>query len=204
MSRLLSHERLYVRFLTLFVLGTVIFVLAWTVSYLFLPEGVLRGRTGAAILAGDEAAGSFVAEWIKIMALNVVVGAVIVAGNRILRYKRFPLGYLPPLVWYTLYGVFLGTNSFSLPMADRMAPSLAVLGRSGPYEMAAYMLVAVATYSLPLYEVRSLRNLFARKSEPVIPRPKLSLTVEQWVGLGLGIAILIAAGAREAHMIMSM
>ena len=62
MKRLLCHKRLYVRFLALFGLGVVLFTLAWTLSYYFLPEGVLRGCTGSAILAGDEAAGSFSAE----------------------------------------------------------------------------------------------------------------------------------------------
>ena len=41
-------------------------------------------------------------------------------------------------------------------------------------------------------------------SEPIIPKPKFSLTIEQWVGLGLAIAVLLAANAREAYMIMSL
>ena len=201
MKQLLCHERLYVRFLALFGLGVVLFTLTWTLSYLFLPEGVLRGRTGSAMLVGDEAAGSFIAEWLRIVALNLMMGSLIVLANRIFHFKGFPLGYLIPLGWLTQYAVLLGTNSFSIPLPERLAPSLAVLGRAGLYEIAAYMLVAVATYSLPLYEAK---RLFPPKSEPIIPKPKFSLTVEQWVGLGLAIAILIAANAWEAYMIVTL
>ena len=201
MKRLLCHERLYVRFLALFGLGAVLFTLTWTLSYYFLPEGVLRGRTGSAILAGDEAAGSFSAEWLRIVALNLMAGSLIVLANRIYRYKGYPLGYIIPLAWLTVYAVFLGTNSFSIPLPERMAPSLAVLGRSGLYEMAAFMLVAVATYSINLYEVT---RLIPADYVPVTPKPRFSLTLEQWVGLGLAIVVLLAATAREAYMIMSL
>jgi len=201
MKRLLCHERLYVRFLALLGFGAVLFTLSWTLSYFFLPEGVLRGRTGSAMLAGDEAAGSFVAEWLKIVTLNLMAGSLIVVANRIYRYRGYPLGYIIPLAWLTVYAVFLGTNSFSIPLPERMAPSLAVLGRSGLYEMAAFMLVAVATYSINLYEVT---RLIPADYVPVTPKPRFSLTLEQWVGLGLAIVVLLAATAREAYMIMSL
>ena len=201
MKGLLYHERLYVRFLALFGLGAALFTLTWTLSYFFLPEGVLRGRTGSAMLAGDEAAGSFVAEWLKIVTLNLMAGSLIVVANRIYRYRGYPLGYIIPLAWLTVYAVFLGTNSFSIPLPERMAPSLAVLGRSGLYEMAAFMLVAVATYSINLYEVT---RLIPADYVPVTPKPRFSLTLEQWVGLGLAIVVLLAATAREAYMIMSL
>lgn len=201
MKQLLCHERLYVRFLALFGLGVVLFTLAWTLSYFFLPEGVLRGRTGSAILAGDEAAGSFSAEWLRIVALNLMAGSLIVLANRIYRFRGYPLGYIIPLAWLTTYAVCLGTNSFSIPLPERMAPSLAVLGRTGLYEIAAFTLVAVATYSINLYKVT---RFIPPTYEPIIPKPKFSLTLEQWIGLGLAIAVLLAANAREAYMIVTL
>ena len=51
MYRLLRHENLLIRFLALYGLGLVIFLFAWALSYRFLPEGMLRGRSGAAALA---------------------------------------------------------------------------------------------------------------------------------------------------------
>lgn len=201
MKGLLIHKRLYVRFLALFGIGAVLFTLMWTLSYFFLPEGVLRGRTGSAILAGDEAAGSFIAEWLRIVALNLMAGSLIVLANRIYRYKGFPLGYIVPLAWLSIYAIFLGTNSFSIPLPERMAPSLDVFGRTGLYEMAAFTLLAVATYSINLYEVT---RFIPPTYEMVAPKPKFSLALEQWIGFGLAIAVLLAANAREAYMILNL
>lgn len=201
MKRLLCHERLCVRFLALFGLGVVLFTLAWTLSYLFLPEGVLRGRTGGAILVGDEAANSFFAEWLPIIAVNLFSASMIVLSNRIYRYKGIPLGYTIPLVMMTMYAVCLGTNSFSMPLPERMAPSLAVLGRTGLYEIAAFTLASVATYSINLYEVT---QFIPATYTHVTPKPKFSLALEQRIGLGLSIAILLAANAREAYMILAL
>jgi len=201
MKRLLCNKRLYIRFLSLFGLGVLLFTLAWTLSYFFLPEGVLRGRTGSAMLAGDEAAGSFLAEWLRIVVLNLMAGALIVLANRIYRFRGFPLGYIIPLAWLTIYAVFLGTNSFSIPLPERMAPSLAVFGRTGLFEMAAFTLLAVATYSINLYEVT---RFIPPTYEPVTPKPKFSLTLDQWVGLGLAIVVLLTANAREAYMIVTL
>jgi hypothetical protein len=201
MKRLLCHDSLYVRFLALFGLGLVLFTLAWTLSYYLMPEGVLRGRTGSAMLAGDEAAGSFIAEWLRIVALNLLAGSLIVLANRIYRFRGYPLGYIIPLAWLTTYAICLGTNSFSIQLPERMAPSLAVFGRTGLYEIAAFTLVAAATYSINLYDVT---RFIPPTYEPVTPKPEFSLTLEQWVGLGLAIAVLLAANAREAYMIVSL
>ncbi len=199
MKKLLCHERLYVRFLALFGLGLALFMLAWTLSYLFLPEGIIRGRTGGAMLVRDKAADSFLAEWLPIAAVNLFGASMIVLSNRIYRYKGIPLGYPIPLVFLIMYAICLGTNSFSIPLPERMAPSLAVFGRTGLYEIAALTLASVATYSINLYEVT---RFIPATYTPVTPKPKFSLTLEQWIGLGLAIVILLAANAREAYMIV--
>jgi hypothetical protein len=64
MKHLLLHRTLYIRFLSLYTLAVALFLVAWALSYFLLPEGVLRGRTGAQLLAGSEAADSFLAEWL--------------------------------------------------------------------------------------------------------------------------------------------
>ncbi len=201
MKSLLVHERLHIRFMALFGIGAGLFLLTWTLSYLALPEGILRGRTGSALLAGDAAASSFLAEWLRIAILNLLAGSTIVLANRIFRYRGLPLGYVIPLAWFTLYAICLGTNSFSIPMPERMAPTLAIFGRTGLYEMAAFTLIAATTHSITLYEVT---RFIPPASMPIIPKPKLSLSSKQWFGLGLGIAILVAANAREAYMILAL
>jgi hypothetical protein len=144
MTHLFLHRSMIIRFLSMYVLALVLFLVAWTISYFLLSEGVLRGRTGAQILAGSEAADSFLDEWLRISLINLTVGCLFVVGPNFIRSQHgYPLGYLTPLTWAILYAVYLGTNSFTFPMPDgKMPPSIAVLGRSGPYEIAAFILAS--------------------------------------------------------------
>jgi hypothetical protein len=198
LRRLVCHERLGVRFAALGILAAAALLAAWTVSYLALPEGVLRGRTAAAALAGTEAAASFWAEWARLAAVNLVVGTLPVLANSTFAYRGYPLGYLLPLLWAALYGVTLGTNSFTIPLRQRMAPSLLVFGRSGIYEIGAYVLVAAATYTLSCANVT---RFFPPTSTLNDPRPHVRRA--QWVGVGLAIALLLAASAWEAFGIIA-
>ena len=93
----------------------------------------------------------------------------------------------------------MGTNSFSIPMAEQMAPSLAVFVRAGPYEMIAYILVTVATYNQSRFALT--QDMHSPKDiHRISPVPRLSL--EQWGGIGLVIALFLLAGWHEAAMII--
>ena len=175
-------------------------MLAWTVAYYFLPEGMLRGRSGAAALAGEEAAASFILEFLRIVAINLLPMGIVIYANRLLLVGDYPLGYLPPLIWALNYAVTLGTNSFSIPLPEPMAPSLAALGRAGPYEITAYVLMATATYGI---SANRFKRLIPPDSEPIQPKPKFTEQVH-WFGFALAVAILIAANAYEAYMIVSL
>ncbi len=201
-NKFLFNDSIIIRFISLFVIGAILFTLVWHLSYHFLPEGILQGKTGSAIIVGSDAATTMLEEWGTIVMYNLGVLLLIVLVNFIRYLDRFPLGYITPLGMIALYAVFLGTNSFSMPMVEPMAPTLAVLGRGGPYEMTAYILVAVATYNqsriaLTKEEIHSLKDIHR-----ISPVPRMSL--EQWVGVGLAIALIILAGWREAAMIMAL
>ena len=200
MHSLLRHRRLVVRFAALYGAGLAAFIVAWTLSYHFLPEGIMRGRTGAALLAGDEAADTFLLEFVRILVINAVVAVLLVfIPNRLLIVGRLPLGYWPPLVWAVMYGVTIGTNSFSIAEAGRLAPSLTVFGRSGLYEIAAYCLLAAATHGISLSRSP---NIWTMRAEPVVPRPSLRDGVH-WAGLAAAAVLLAAACAWEAYRIMA-
>ncbi|MGE5619634.1 MAG: hypothetical protein ACM3US_10295 [Sphingomonadaceae bacterium] len=77
-----------VRFLSLSAMASVLFLLSWTASYLLLPEGVLRGRSASALLAGMEAADSLVVEWIRIAAINLAIGGLAVVAANLVRTAR--------------------------------------------------------------------------------------------------------------------
>jgi hypothetical protein len=86
------HERLLIRFLGLGTVGVVVLFATWTVSYLALPAGILRGRTAAAALVGEGVASSFWAEWARIASVNLVIGALPVLANATFAYRGYPLG----------------------------------------------------------------------------------------------------------------
>ncbi len=199
-NKFLFNDRIIVRFISLFVISAILFTAVWYLSYYFLPEGILQGKTGSAIIVDSDVAPTMLEEWGTIVMWNLGMLFLVFIVNLIRYLDRFPLGYIQPLGLITLYAVFLGTNSFSIPMAEPMAPTLAVLGRGGPYEMAAFILVAVATYNQSRIaltkDMHSLKDIHR-----ISPVPRLSL--EQWVGVGLAIALILFAGWREAAMIMA-
>jgi hypothetical protein len=201
MRRWLCHDKLSVRFATLFGLSLALFFLLWAFSYAFLPEGIMRGRSGAALLAGDTSAGSFLGEFLRIFAINLIVGAgLVVLANRVLLVNGYPLGYLPVLIQAGMYAIILGTNSFSIPLPARMGPSLTVFKRSGLYEIAAYALLATATSRIATSKAR---NLFTRRSEPVEPKPNFWRETNL-SGVVISLLILAAANAWEAYMIVNL
>jgi hypothetical protein len=108
------------------------------------------------------------------------------------------MGYVVPLFNMAGYGLFIGTNSFAIPYPERLAPTLEILGRAGPYEMAALALVAAATATWSLFEVRSIFQTSFQRVEgaPGVRRSHV-------VALGLGVALLAAAAWVEASMIVA-
>jgi len=177
------------------VIAAILFTVVWYLSYYFLPEGILQGKTGSAIIVGSDVAPTMLEEWGTIVMWNLGALFLVVLVNLIRYLDRFPLGYVTPLGLIALYATCLGTNSFSIPMAERMAPTLAVLLRGGPYEMTAFILVAVATYN-------QSRFALTNNSYRISPVPRMSL--EQWIGIGLAIALILLAGWREATMIVAL
>ena len=200
-NKFLFNDSIIVRFISLFMIGAILFTGVWYLSYYFLPEGILQGKTGSAIIVGSDAAPTMLEEWGKIVMFNLGALLSVVLVNFIRYLDRFPLGYIPPLGQIVIYAIFLGTNSFSIPMAEPMAPTLAVFSRAGPFEMMAFILVAVATYNQSRIalteEMHSLKDIHR-----ISPVPRMLL--EQWVGVGLAIALIILAGWREAAMIMAL
>lgn len=200
MKQFLNHKSIFVRFFSLYAIGIIIFIIAWYLGYALLPEGILRGKSAAAQIAGNEAADSLLKELIKIFLINLFSASIIIFANFNSKVKGYPLGYLIPVLWLMHYGLLLGTNSFSIPMPYRMAPSFEVLNRSGLYEIASYTLVAVSTYSLPRYEANSI---FSLKQKAISPQDRHPMTKEQWIGIIVAIFILFLSNLREAYNIIT-
>jgi hypothetical protein len=197
----LVHDKLLVRFLALLAVVAVVFVAGWAVAYAFLPEGVLRGRTGAAALAGSDLAGGSVwLEWLRIFGINLAVTFLLMVPANLLRTKRdYPLGYFSVIAIVTVAAVTLGTNSFTLPMATRTPPSLAVFGSTGVYELAAYVLAVTATVSIARW--RTVRWWGRDSTEKVVLRRDRSTIFERNLGVVLSIVLLAAASGWEAYRV---
>jgi hypothetical protein len=198
----LTNSRLVVRCATLLAVAVVVFVCCWSLAYLLLPVGSLRGRTGGAVLAGgDQAASSFAVELARIFAINFALVAVVVVAPNLLRTRRgVPLGYWSAMMMVAVAGVVTGTNSFSIQVgsAEKLAPSLELLGNPGPYELAAYVVAGTASFGLGRWQLvgRWPHSTAPRlASEPVQVRPVV-------LGLCAATAILFAMAAWEAHRII--
>ncbi|OUM92841.1 MAG: hypothetical protein BAA04_02275 [Firmicutes bacterium ZCTH02-B6] len=199
MTQLLRHRNVAVRFAILYALAMVICFAAWAVGYAWLPEGILRGRAVTSVLAGDTAAPTVLLEFLRIAAINVAVTVLfIILPNRMLEVGSWPLGYVPVLFWSGVYGLLLGSNSLTLALPDRLAPTLAVLGRSGPYEIASYCLAAAATCGIATARAP---HLLSMRAAPIEPRPDWRSRVH-WRALWLAVALLLAACWWEAYRIV--
>jgi len=202
--RRLSTEPSYVsrslarRFAILAAAGFVVLTVSWTASWLFLPVGVLRGRTAAAVLGGD-AASSFATEWLHILAINTAVVLVAVVAPNLLRTVRgYPLGAMCALLLTTVFGIMLGTNSFSIPYGDgtKIAPTIEVMGGAGVYELTSYLLAAAVTAGIGVWQ---LGGRWPRQTVTRVPRQPFRR--EEAIGAVLVIALLLGAAAWEAHRI---
>lgn len=125
---------------------------------------------------------------------------IVVAHNMLRSEHDYPLGYFTVTTLTILYAVTLGTDSFTLSQGGKLAPSLTVLGRSGPYEIAASILATTATYSIAKYQLNGRWS--KQTSEARVSDHAFRLEREQWIGLVLAIAILLVSNAWEAYRIM--
>ncbi len=96
-NKFLFNDSIIVRFISLFVIGAILFTTVWYLSYHFLPEGILQGKTGSAIIVGSDAAPTMLEEWGTIVRYNLGVLVLIALVNLIRYLDRIPLGYITPL-----------------------------------------------------------------------------------------------------------
>ncbi len=199
-SKGIFHDHLWLRFLTLLGVATGLFLLAWITGYFLLPEGIFHGGAQAQMARGalDTQSSSVLEEWVKIFRANLLPVVLILAGSILIRVNRVSMGYLVVFVNVIGYGLFLGTNSFAIPMPERMAPSFSVLARSGPYEMLALILIAAGAYRWTLFEIK---RIFITNPERITNRPKVSTL--DILAVVLGLCILAAANWREAVMVVA-
>jgi len=193
-GRYVNHDDVIVRFVSLWIVVASVFTAAWVLSYLFLPQGPLRGGNPG---AATGYAGSVTQEFLWLFGWNVGVSLIAVGAN-MLRSVNTPLGYVLQVVQAPRYGAIWGTGSLTVGTGERIAPSLAVLvDRSGPMEITAFVAIVVATRGVMLWHQESgprWKEGFARVRSP----SDWSLTRREWVLLVGGYLLLAIACYREA------
>ena len=190
----IGSENIAVRSGSVWIMGLVILLVAWTFSFKALPESVARGGSGAfyvPVIAENEAL-----TFARIFLWNLCIGCIPIAIGNLARFKGVPLGYLLVFYHWGMYGVLLGTNSFVIPGPGRFVPSLVTLFYgSGIYEISSYTLISSATFNLhALHEEPSAGSERTQKHKWRIP--KLSKT--ELALIALAVLILAVSNYYEA------
>jgi len=189
-----NHDDVLVRFVSMWIVVASVFTAAWVLSYLFLPQGLLRGGNPGATTGY---AGSITREFLWLFGWNVGVSLIAIGANT-LRSVNTPMGYVIEVVQAPWYGAVWGTGSLAIGLGERIAPSLAVLvERSGPMEITAIVAVVVATRGVMLWHQKSgprCQKEFERVRSP----RDWSLTRRELALLVGGYLLLAVACYREA------
>lgn len=200
-KKYLMHDKILVRFGSLLGIIVVIFFSVWVLSYLLLPEGILRGRSiGQALAGNDLAGGSVWIEWLRLFAINLGVMLIIIIAPNIFRTEGdYPLGYITVTLIVIMFGIIIGTDSFTLSMGGKIPPTVDIFGSSGLYEIAAYVLAAAATANIGKY--RLVGKWPKQTIEAIVLSKDKWIVQERNVGVILAIIILIIACGWEAYRI---
>lgn len=196
-GRYVNHDDVFVRAVSFWGFCAVVFVSVWVGSYHLLPEGLLRGTSLAyfAPVETERAETTFV----RVFAWNLVFASIVVLSNTF-RSVNTPMGYLVVLVVSVQGALVWGTGSLALA-TGRIEPSLAiVVGRSGVFELTAYVLIAVSTRGVMLWHQRTPPRL-REEFERVGSVRDWSLSRRELVVLLAGVGLLALANYREASMI---
>ena len=199
LSESLEHTSPFRRAGVALILGNLLMYLAWTVGYLWLPESLLRGKTGAGLVSDSFSESSALVLVLQILAYNAAAAYVVTPLVGKMAVGRLCLAYVLAMGHWTLYGLFLGTNSFGNPSPAVKPPSLSLYwGGTGPWEIAAYTLVAAAVARR--YRIRQMSWLsFSTEKVPGLS-PRLAQS--DWLLLALSGILLLATAWVEAAKIL--
>jgi hypothetical protein len=182
----------------LWLMGIGFNLAAWAVGSWGLPGGALRGVLPAPELIPN--GGTFCEVFSRILTYNLLVAAGLIAAANLFRVGRVPLGYVPVLLHWIGYGLFLGTNSFGMPRERSTSVSVwALVTSPGFTELTAYTFVAVSTAGCVIYGQDSWLTLRATRY-----RDWTDIRIQPLEALLLVAAVLLLANSawREAMQIV--
>jgi hypothetical protein len=166
LQRALTHASPLRRALTASAIALVLWLGAWTLSYLLINEGALREIMSSRVPDGVFTANDSLA--VTIFQWNLVFGVGAIVAGSLVAIGPISLGYLAPWWWALGYGVALGTNSFVLTVPGKLAPRLDILWQHiGAREILAYILVSAALANIHLFRPRRWHDMNLRRVRAV-------------------------------------
>ena len=152
MIKHLTDEDLSKRFVWMWVLSFSVFFLAWVVSYLVLPQGILRGKLPGTWLFGEDV--DLLFTFLEIFLFNFLIGGIVLTLCNLFKVGNVPLGYVAIWGQILIFGIFKGTNSFIYPYETMLASLIGFL-RTGLWEFTAYILMTCSTINVAIYQQES-------------------------------------------------
>lgn len=163
---------------------------AWWIGYLWLPEGILRGKLIAAQLPIDHL--PFLPRTLAVIGYNLLWMLLFAVWANRVQVRRWPLGLTAVNAMWLIFGLLLGTNSFGVPRPAPLRPTLdGFLLRPGVMELSAYLLAAIATASTGRVNQLEWLSGWAERLEPSPLRRR------DWLLLAVALLLLVTAAVRE-------
>jgi hypothetical protein len=187
----LTHRSALVRLVTAAAVGIGAFVIAWSLSYAFLPEGATRFTLGLVPELDARAQAAGVATTLFIW--NAAFGFGVIAIASLFSIGPISLAYLAPWTWLVRFGIALGTNSWALFVPGARVPPLdlrVLVSHAGVPELLAYITLATVLANASLWRQRRLtdRNLVRIRQLRDIRLTRLELVL-------VAVAFCLLAGA---------
>jgi hypothetical protein len=187
----LTHRSALVRLVTAAAVGIGAFVVAWSLSYAFLPEGATRFTLGLVPELDARAHAAGVATTLFIW--NTAFGFGVIAVASLFSIGPISLAYLAPWTWLIRFGIALGTNSWALFVPGARIPPLdlrVLVSHAGVPELLAYIILATVLANASLWRQRRLtdRNLVRIRHLRDIRLTRLELSL-------VAVAFCLLAGA---------
>ena len=190
-SLALTHRSALVRLVTAAAVGIGAFVIAWSLSYAFLPEGATRFTLGLVPELDARAQAAGVAT--TLFMWNAAFGFGVIAIASLFSIGPISLAYLAPWTWLVRFGIALGTNSWALFVPGARVPPLdlrVLVSHAGVPELLAYITLATVLANASLWRQRRLtdRNLVRIRQLRDIRLTRLELAL-------VAVAFCLLAGA---------
>lgn len=200
---LVSHAHPGVRFLALLVGYLVVFLIAVILSHLFLPEGVLRGRTtgGNLSLADSESTVTLQILVYNLISVGIVAIASLFARRTSPSEPYVSVGQQPLWILALLNGIVLGTNSFGIerpdiPLGEKMTGLLDLTSVAALWEIAGLVMISAALADKALILTTGKETV--KRSFADVPFTKRELLL-----LVLALSLMLTGAFIEARAIVA-